>query len=105
MDPEYLAHLFMVGINKQSYKSSTANVKDKYYELCTFPRTKWQGAREERGHGGGISEQFCHGLDASLGSWARCAAVGVRHNHTRYGLLSVCYLSMVISELKRRGGG
>ena len=33
MDPEYLAHLVMVGINKKSYKPSTANVKDKYNEL------------------------------------------------------------------------
>jgi hypothetical protein len=33
MDPEYLAHLVMVGVNKKSYKPSTANVKDKYYEL------------------------------------------------------------------------
>jgi hypothetical protein len=33
MDPEYLAHLVMVGVNKKSYKQSTANVKDKYYEL------------------------------------------------------------------------
>jgi hypothetical protein len=33
MDPEYLAHLAMVKINKKSYKQSTANVKDKYYEL------------------------------------------------------------------------
>ena len=33
MDPEYLAHLVMVGVNKTSYKLSTANVKDKYYEL------------------------------------------------------------------------
>ena len=46
MDPEYLDHLFMVGINKQSYKQSTANVKDKYYELSTFPRTRWQGTME-----------------------------------------------------------
>jgi hypothetical protein len=30
MDPEYLAHLVMVGVNKKSYKQSTANVKDKY---------------------------------------------------------------------------
>ena len=28
MDPEYLAHLVMVGVNKKSYKPSTANVKD-----------------------------------------------------------------------------
>jgi hypothetical protein len=34
MDPEYLDHLVMVGVNKKSYKPSTAaNVKDKYYEL------------------------------------------------------------------------
>jgi hypothetical protein len=33
MDPEYLAHLVMVGVNKKSYKQSTANEKDKYYEL------------------------------------------------------------------------
>ena len=33
MDPEYLAQLVMVWINKKSYKQSTANVKDKYYEL------------------------------------------------------------------------
>jgi hypothetical protein len=33
MDPEYLGHLVMVGVNKKSYKPSTANVKDKYYEL------------------------------------------------------------------------
>jgi hypothetical protein len=33
MDPEYLAHLVMVWVNKKSYKLSTANVKDKYYEL------------------------------------------------------------------------
>jgi hypothetical protein len=31
MDPEYLAHLVMVGVNKKSYKLSIANVKDKYY--------------------------------------------------------------------------
>jgi hypothetical protein len=33
MDPEYLAHLVMVWVNKKSYKPSTANVKDKYYKL------------------------------------------------------------------------
>ena len=33
MDPEYLDHLVMVGINKKSYKPSTASVKDKYNEL------------------------------------------------------------------------
>jgi hypothetical protein len=33
VDPECLAHLFMVGIHKKSYKPSTANVKDKHYEL------------------------------------------------------------------------
>jgi hypothetical protein len=35
IDSEYLAHLVMVGVNKKSYKPSTANanVKDKYYEL------------------------------------------------------------------------
>ena len=33
MDPEYIAHLVMVGINKKSCKQSTANVKDKYYQL------------------------------------------------------------------------
>jgi hypothetical protein len=33
MDPEYLVHLVMVWVNKKSYKPSTANVKDKYYEL------------------------------------------------------------------------
>jgi hypothetical protein len=33
MDPGYLAHLIMVGVNKKSYKPSTANVKDKYDEL------------------------------------------------------------------------
>jgi hypothetical protein len=33
-------------------------------------------------------------------SWGLGAAVGVRHDHTRHGLLS-----MVISGLKRRGGG
>jgi hypothetical protein len=32
MDPEYLDHPVMVGVNKKSYKQSTANVKDKYYE-------------------------------------------------------------------------
>jgi hypothetical protein len=33
MDPEYLAELVMVGVDKKSYKPSTAKVKDKYYEL------------------------------------------------------------------------
>ena len=33
MDPEYLDHLEIVRVNKKSYKPSTADVKDKYYEL------------------------------------------------------------------------
>jgi hypothetical protein len=33
MDPEYLDHLEIVRVNKKSYNQSTANVKDKYYEI------------------------------------------------------------------------
>ena len=33
MDPKYLVYLVMVAVNKNSYKPSTANSKDKYYEL------------------------------------------------------------------------
>jgi hypothetical protein len=33
MDPEYLDHLVMVGINKKSHNQSTVNVKDKYDDL------------------------------------------------------------------------
>jgi hypothetical protein len=41
MDPEYITHLVMVGINKKSYTPSTANVKDKYCELF-----RGQGGKE-----------------------------------------------------------
>ena len=33
MDPEFLAHLVMVLINKKSYKPSIDAIKDKYFEL------------------------------------------------------------------------
>ncbi len=48
MDPEYLAHLAMVKINKKSYKQSTANVKDKYYELFRGQGGKGLERKEKR---------------------------------------------------------
>ncbi len=86
MDPEYLAHLVMVGIKKKSYKPvtkpSSVNVKDKYYELF-----RGQGGNGlERNEGmeeGKVSSSVCRR------SWGE-----LRHEHTRHGLL-------VISGLER----
>ena len=33
MDPEFLAHLVMVLVNKKTFKPSLDQIKDKYYEL------------------------------------------------------------------------
>jgi hypothetical protein len=33
MDPEFLAHLVMVLVNKKAFKPTLAAIKDKYYEL------------------------------------------------------------------------
>jgi hypothetical protein len=46
MDPEYLPHLVMVGVNKKSHKPSTANVKDKYHELFSGQGGKGLGRNE-----------------------------------------------------------
>ena len=72
MDPEYLTHLVMVGVNKKSNKPSTTNVKDKYYEL-----SRGQGGKElERNEDMEVGLVSSSCVDAALGSWARCAAVG-----------------------------
>ena len=33
MDPEFLAHLVMVLVNKKAFKPTLAAIKDKYYAL------------------------------------------------------------------------
>jgi hypothetical protein len=59
MDPEYIAHLVMVGINEKSHTpscpSQRPNVKDKFYEL--FRGQVGKGLERNEGiHGGEISE-------------------------------------------------
>ena len=50
MDPEFLAHLVMVLINKKSYKPSIDAIKDKYFELF-----RGQGGEGQEADEGGAS--------------------------------------------------
>lgn len=44
MDPEFLAHLVMVLVNKKAFKPSLDAIKDKYYQLF---RSKGEAGDEE----------------------------------------------------------